>query len=279
MNYKIIVDSCCDVTAQMKERLGITSVPLTMLLGTREFVDDDTLDINDFMIQMKACTEKVGSAAPSPALYQEAIEAAKAETAFVVTLSSQLSASYSSSVIGRSYTEETNTGDVHIFDSKSASAGETLIAIKIHQLIAAGNTKEQIIGAVKKFIDNMKTYFVLENYDNLLKNGRLGKIKGKFIQILGIKLIMGSDGEGNIALYEKPRGVRQMIRKMLALIEKSEKNTEGQDLVISHCNNPELAERLSTEIKERFHFKEVVVIPTGGLSSLYADDKGIVLAF
>jgi len=70
-----------------------------------------------------------------------------------------------------------------------------------------------------------------------------------------------------------------MIRKMLVLFEKSEKNTEGQDLVISHCNNPELAERLSTEIKERFHFKEVVVIPTGGLSSLYADDKGIVLAF
>jgi len=277
MNHKIIVDSCCDLTQEIKEEYGITSVPLTMLLGSREFVDDDSLNIGDFMNQMKACSEKVGSASPPPILYQEAFE--DTETAFVVTLSSKLSGSYSNAVMAKSFTEETNAGDVHIFDSKSASAGETLIAIKLHQFLAAGNAKDMVVSAIKSFIDNMKTYFVLENYDNLQKNGRLSKLKGKLIQILGIKLIMGSDGEGNIALYEKPRGIRQMIGQMLSFIEKSGKNTEGESMVISHCNNPELAEQLSAEIKREFHFSDIFVVPTGGLSSLYADDKGIVMAF
>jgi len=277
MNYKIVVDSCCDITPRMKEQFGITSVPLTMLLGSKEFVDDDSLNIDEFMNQMKACTEKVGSASPPPILYREAIE--DIETTFVVTLSSQLSSSYSNAAMAKSFAEETNAGDVYIFDSKSASAGETLIAIKLHQLLAAGNPKEQVVGTIKKFIDNMKTYFVLENYDNLQKNGRLSKLKGKLIQMLGIKLIMGADGEGSIALYEKPRGVRQMIRLMLSLIEKSGRDTEGGSLVISHCNNPELAEQLSAEIQRQFHFSDIFIVPTGGLSSLYADDKGIVIAF
>jgi len=277
MEHKIIVDSCCDITPDMKKQFNITSVPLTMLLGTKEFIDDSSLDIADFMQQMKDCTEKVGSAAPSPILYQEALK--DSESAFVITLSSKLSGSYSSAVMGKSFVKEADTSKTHILDSKSASAGETLIAIKLHQLLAEGNPKELVIGAIKKFIDNIKTYFVLENYDNLQKNGRIGKLKGKLVQMLGIKLIMGSDGDGNIALYEKPRGARQVIGKMLSLIEKSGKNTEGENLVISHCNNPDLAEQLSSEIKRLFRFSDIFVVPTGGLSSLYADDKGVVMAF
>jgi len=125
----------------------------------------------------------------------------------------------------------------------------------------------------------MKTYFVLENYDNLQKNGRMSKLKGKFVQILGLKLVMGADETGNIALFAKPRGVQQMIEKIMSLIEKSEKDTNGQSMVISHCNNLELANQLSSEIKRQFHFNDIFIVPTGGLSSLYADDKGVVMAF
>ncbi len=277
MKHNIIVDSCCDMTPQMRETLGVTSVPLTMHLGSKEFLDDDTLNMGEFMSQMKSCTEKVGSSSPPPELYRRAI--GDSETAYVVTLSSQLSGSHSSAMIGKSMAEETGEKDVHVLDSKSASAGETLIAVKLHRLLTEGGSKEKILSAIKQFIDNMKTYFVLENYDNLQKNGRLGKIKGKLIQILNIRLIMGADGNGNIALYGKARGLRQMIDQLLLLIERSGRAVAGEDLVISHCNNPEFAEQLSEKIKKRFAFRDVLVVPTGGISSLYADDRGLVMAF
>ena len=277
MEYKIIADSCCDVTPQLAEQLGVTSVPLTMRLGQKEFKDDDTLDLPYFMAEMKACTEKVSSAAPSPLAYKEAMEAA--HRSFVVTLSSQLSASYSNAELGKAYAKESGGADVHVFDSKSASAGEVLIAVKLRQLLSKGLHKEQIIGAINHFIDNMKTYFVLERYDNLLKNGRLNKITGKIINILNIKLVMGSDKMGNIALYAKPRGTKQMLEKLVSLIRSSEKTTSGESMVISHCNNLPLAKQLSNAVLQHFDFKEIIIVPTKGLSSMYADDQGIVMAF
>ena len=277
MRYKIIVDSCCDLTPQLKEKMEILSVPLSMRLGNREYVDDDSLDINEFRNDMKACTEKTGSASPAPYVYQSAMESAT--DSFVVTLSSQLSGSHQNAVLAKKCVEENKTANAHVFDSKSASAGETLIALKIYELILQDLPKENIILKISTFIDQMKTYFVLENYDNLQKNGRLNKITGTLASILGIKLVMGSDGDGNIALYAKPRGTNQMIERLLSLIKESGKNTDDENIVISHCNNPHLAERLATAVRERFNFKEIFIIPTGGLSSLYTDDKGIVIAF
>ena len=277
MEFKIIADSCCDLTPELRNRLGILSVPLTMRLGNSIYTDDGSLDLPGFMDDMKNCTDKVGSAAPDPYLYQQAIESAP--NTFVITISSKLSASYSNAVIGQSYAEENNQYSAQVFDSKSASAGETLIALKLNELISKNMPKESIIRTINKFIDNMKTYFVLENYDNLLKNGRLNKLTGTLIRILNIKLLMGSDGNGDIKLYAKPRGIKQMFESLLTLIHDSGKDTSQENMVISHCNNPELATDLCNAVKQRFNFKDIIIVPTGGLSSLYADNKGIVVAF
>lgn len=277
MDYKIIVDSCCDMTPQLKKWLEATLVPLTMRLGNKEFTDDDSLDLEQFMQEMKDCEERVESASPGPYLYQQAIE--NAGQSFVVTLSSQLSGSYENAVMGSNFAKENNEADAHVFDSKSASAGQALVAIKIKELIMNGMSVHNIIQTVNKFIDNMKTYFVLENYDNLIKNGRLSRIKERIIRVMNIKLVMGSDGNGNIDLFAKIRGVKQMVDKLTSFIESSGKKTDGENLVISHCNNMEYAEMLRDAVKRKFHFKEIFIIPTGGLSSLYADDKGIIMAF
>lgn len=277
MEYAIIVDSCCDMTPQLREKLGAVSVPLTMRLGDEEFTDDESLDLEGFMRDMKACKERVGSASPAPRLYQQAMESKL--HSFVITLSSKLSGSYSSALVGKALAQEEAPVDVHIFDSKSASAGQTLIALKLHKLRSEGLSKEKIVQSLSRFIDGMKTYFVLERYDNLQKNGRLGRFTGTIAGLLNIKLLMGSDGEGNIALFAKPRGTSQMLEKLLAVIADSGRDTRGEELVISHCNNPGLAARLAEAVRQRFDFSEIHVIPTGGLSSLYADDKGIVMAF
>jgi len=266
------------MTPELAERLGISAVvPMTVMLGSKEFIDDDTLDIPEFMAEMKACTEKASSASPSPFMFMEAIESAI--HSFVVTISSQLSGSYANAELGKSLAEENGETDVHVFDSKSASAGEVLVAIKIRELLANGLSKEQIIKKINHFIDNMKTYFVLERYENLIKNGRVNKVTGTIVNILNVKLIMGSDGEGTIKLHAKPRGTKQMLDKLVSLIKSSNKSTNGESLVICHSNNLPLAKQVSNIINLNFNFKEILILPTRGAISLYADDKGIVMAF
>ena len=277
MDYKIIVDSACDMTPQLAERLGVTSVPLTVRLGEKEFTDDDNLDLPGFMAEMMSCTEKISSASPPPFSFMEAIE--NAGRSFVVTISSKLSGTFESAVLGKSLAEENGEADTHVFDSKSASAGEVLVAIKIREMLSIGASKEQIIKSINSFIDDMKTYFVLERYDNLIKNGRLNKVTGMIINAINVKLIMGSDGNGVIKLFSKPRGTQQMIEKLMTYIKEKGKATSGETVVISHCNNLPLVKQITDAIKKQFDFKEIVVVPTRGTISVYADNKGIVMAF
>lgn len=276
MDQKIVVDSCCDVTKALCEDLNITSVPLTITLGERSITDDENIDLPQFMDDMKSCKSRIGSAAPSPALFKDAF--LQAHTSYAVTLSSNLSGSYASAMVGKEMAEEEGA-EVHVFDSKSASAGEVLIALKTGEMIKAGAQRSEIIASIEGFIKQMKTYFVLENIDNLLKNGRINRITGTLITVLGIKPIMGDDGDGNIALYSHARGEKQIIEKLADTIKQSNRNFEGQSMVIAHCNNPGLAEKLMNEIKRRFPFREIHIVPTKGISSMYANNKGLIMAF
>ena len=101
-----------------------------------------------------------------------------ADHVYAVTLSAELSGSYNSAVLGKNlYEEEYGEKQIHVFNSRSASVGETLIALKIQECEEAGMEFEQVIEQVNAFIDEQHTYFVLESLDALRKNGRLTGIK------------------------------------------------------------------------------------------------------
>lgn len=277
MATKLIADSCCDLTPQLKKQLNITSIPLTMRVDETEFVDDPGLDLDAFMDTMKSSPHAARSASPTPHAYLEAF--LHPGPSYAITLSKRLSGSYASATLAQQMASDKGCKEVHVFDSRSASAGEVLVALKARALIDQGIEHATLVDRMEAFIARMKTFFVLENYSNLEKNGRLCKLTGKLISVLNIKLVMGSDGEGDIALYGKPRGKNNMLGSLIVQIEKSGKKTEGEQLVISHCNNPSLAEELAERIRGKFHFADVLIVPAGGLTSLYADDKGIVMAF
>jgi DegV family protein with EDD domain len=275
MKYTLVADSCCDLTNQMRDEWGVKSVPLTLTLGEESYIDDDTLDLPDFMVRMHACKARVGSAAPAPGQYADAFGK---DDAFAVTLSSSLSGSYASAMSGKEIAEEAGA-KVHVFDSRSAAAGEVLILLKVRKLIQEGLQKSEIIQKIENFIKDMSTFFVLDNIDNLYKNGRLGRITATLISTLHIRPIMGADRDGNISLVSHVQGWKQVVKKLADTIENTGRDTTGQSIVITHCNNITFAEELKAEIERRYHFSEILMLPTRGVSSLYANEKGIIIAF
>ena len=278
----ILADSCCDLSPELLKKTQAKVAPLTITIDDTHYVDDGTVDIPPYLAAMKASKNPVRSACPSPDLYAEDIKAAEGDC-FIVTLSSKLSGSHNAAALGAQLAQEDMPEKkVHIFDRESASAGETYLALMIHDLAAAGKSFEQIVETVEEKIRSMHTLFVLDSLDNLVKNGRISKTVALLANVLSIRLLMSDDGHGAIKNISKARGIKGALGQM---VETCRKHTEGlaaasQRLVISYCNCPERARQVRDMIREKCPaIGEIVMTPTSALSSMYANDGGIVIAY
>lgn len=278
MSYKIVIDSCGEFLEAWKKDDCFESVPLVLTVGEETIVDDETFNQGEFLKKVAACEECPKSACPSPEKYMKAFEC-DAERVYAVTLSSELSGSYNSAVLGKNLLlEEQPEKKIHVFNSRSASVGETLIAMKIEECEKAGFSFEEVVRTVEEYISGQNTFFVLENLDTLRKNGRLSGVKALVATALKIKPVMGATEEGMICQLDQARGMNKALVKMMEHIVSKTADGENKVLAISHCNCPERAEMLRDAIAEKMNPARIVVLDTAGVSTMYANDGGIIVA-
>ena len=277
--YKIIGDSCLDLTEELKGDRHFQMIPLTLQVGETHVVDDETFDQKAFLELVKNSPECPKSACPSPEMFKEAY-ACDAEEIFVLTLSGNLSGTYQSAVIGKEmYEEEFGTGKkIAVIDSWSASAGELCQALLIRDLCEAGVSFEEIVERAEAFkSQEMHTYFVLETLDTLKKNGRLSGLQAFFATTLNIKPVMGAD-KGNIIKLDQARGINKGLARMCEIAVKEAKDPETKTVVIAHCNNEARAQQVKEMLLSAAPFKDAVITNTAGVATVYANDGGVVLA-
>ncbi len=278
MSFHIVADSCCELTADMKKRGNIEIAPLTLEVGGESILDDETFDQKYFLKRVAECPECPKSACPSPDYFRKSFLNG-AERCYAVTLSAQLSGSYNSAVLGANLAQEENEDlKIHVFNSRSASIGETLIVKKIVECEEAGMSFERVVETVELYISTQHTYFVLENLETLRKNGRLSKTKALVASALKIKPVMGATSEGDIVQLDQARGINKALMKMVDAIVNDAQHVENKTLAISHCNCPERAEMVKEALLERLAVQDVFVLDTQGVSSMYANDGGIIIA-
>lgn len=277
--YKIVLDSCGELPEELKDDRRFCSVPLELELDGMRITDDETFDQKDFLRRVRECIHSPKSSCPSPERYMRAYEGEE-ENVYAVTLSGRLSGSYNSALLGAElYREEHGTQkNIHVFNSKSASVGETLIGLKVQEYEEAGYSFEEVVRAVEEYIASMNTFFVLETLETLRKAGRLSNLKAFVANTLNIKPVMGSDKEGSIRQLGQARGMKKALSKMVEDMLRVTKNCENRVLAISHCNCPERAEYVRQMVEKLAKFKKIVIVNTAGVSSMYANDGGVILA-
>lgn len=278
MKLKLVADSCCDLTKEMKNEMQVTLVPLKLDLNGVHYTDDESLKLPEYITAMKNCPTSPKTSCPSPEEYMKSFSGD--ESTFVVTLSSNLSGSYNSAEVAKNmYCEENEGKFIHIFNSLSASAGETVIINKLYELSKLNLSDLEIVHKVNDYISEMKTFFLLESLDHLAKAGRLNPLISKVASMLDIKPIMGANCHGEIKLVEKIRGYKKAFKKLVDIIGEEGSNLEDKVLGIAHCNCFDRALAFKEEVLKKYNFKDILIVEMGGLSTSYADDGGIVIAF
>ena len=278
MDYKIIVDSCGELTDEMKKSGIYQTASLSMQIDGVTVVDDETFDQADTLRRIAASAECPRSSCPSPERYMELYRGGE-KRVYVVTLSSELSGSYNSAQLGKKlYEEENGDKQIHVFNSCSASVGETLIALKVQECEEAGMSFDEVVSAAESYIEGQHTYFVLENLDTLRKNGRLTGIKSIVASALNIKPVMGSTPQGTICQLGQARGIKRALGRMTDYIAGEVTDPEKKILGISHCNCYERAKEVERILLGKFHVKASFIVDTAGISTMYANDGGIIIA-
>jgi len=284
MSVKIIADSGCDSSPEVREQLDLELIPLSVLVpGHPEIKDDLDVDTKHVLDIMNAAKEPTRSACPSVDDYAKRMIAY--DECVVITLSQLISGSYNCARVARDMVLSIYPDKkIHIFDSMSASVGELLVAYFIDGLKQLGDTFETIIEKTENFINNghLKTMLVLEDLSTLVKNGRLSRVKGIVSSVLSIHPILADNGKGEIEALYTVRGLNQAFAKLVNTVHEFTCNTIPRSvrLILSHCHAPERAQQVKKAILDTCQaIKEVIIVPTGGISTMYANKGGIVVTF
>lgn len=204
--YKIIIDSCGELTDSLKKDGHFCNVALELDVDGYRIRDDESFDQHDFLRRVKESVKGPKSSCPSPEEYMQAFEG-EADHVYVVTLSGKLSGSYNSAVLAVNlYNEEHEDGgkQIYVFNSCSASIGETLIGMKVQELEESGLSFDEVVKQTEEYIASMNTFFVLETLDTLRKAGRLSNLKAFVASTLNIKPVMGSTDEAQSSSSVRP---------------------------------------------------------------------------
>ncbi|MCR5669438.1 MAG: DegV family protein [Butyrivibrio sp.] len=276
MSYKIVVDSCCDLPNEYRKDPRFQIIPLILQIDDHVIVDDETFDQADYLAKVAASSECAKTACPSPELYMNAYDT-DAEDVYVVTLTSKLSGSYNSALLGKNlYYEEKGEKNIHIVDSLSACCGEAQIALKLMELAESGLSFEEVVEEIEKFRDEMNTYFVLDSLETLRKNGRLTGMKALVATTLNIKPVC-CGVKGEIVQKSQGIGIRKALLKMSDIVAAEIKNPESKILMITHVNCFERAAVIRDVIMKKVPFKNSIIVDAAGVATTYAGDGGIVV--
>lgn len=271
--FQILVDSASDLKNDyiQDENIGFKVIPLTILTGDKEYIDNDDINVDNLLEDMHL-SKKTSSACPSPESFLQEFD--NAEHTFIVTITAKLSGCFNSAVVAKnSYSKPEN---VHVVDSKATSGTEILIVDKLVKLINEGKQFNEIVEEIEKFKNKKSLHFILQKFDNLVANGRMSKIAGLIASKLIIRPICIAE-EGEIKVVKKVFGIKNAFAKMIEMIKEKCTRPEEETLIISHCKANEEAEQVKSDIQKVCNFKEIRIVPMKGLCSYYALEKGVIV--
>ena len=263
MKWNIVADSSIDLfsTELEYENIHFSTVPFTISIGETHFIDDDRLDIDKLVAKMKSTDDSSHTSCPSAGAWYEKFK--EAGHIIAITLTSGLSGSYNSACAARNMIlEEYPDKKITIIDSLSVGPEMVLLVRKICTLIELGKNFEEVVSQSQLYMTQTQVMFALSSFDNLVRNGRIHKLTGFVANKFGFLGVGSANETGTIIL----NGLKQ-------------KEEQLKSVVISHCQNPEFAKRLKNEIQNIWSDSEVTIIPTRGLCSFYAEQKGLIIGY
>lgn len=280
ITWKIAADSSCDLREGLEPFPGLSFaiVPLKIRVGVEEFTDDASLDLPAFKRALACFDGPTSSACPSPDEWAREFE--EADCSVAVTMTSALSGTFNSAVVARRMVlEQHPEKKILVLDTKSTGGQMVLVIRKLRELITQGLSFEEVAREAVEYNRSLRLLFTLSSFDNLVRNGRMNKLVGMVASKLGIRIVAEASRKGTIEVLYKIRGQSRALDALAGEIKRQKPEMAGKEIVVSHCNNPLGVRYLRELLEKELPGVRVTVMETQGLTSYYAEETGIIVAY
>lgn len=273
-NIKLIIDSSSNMKSDPDHNVEV--VPLTISFGGKDYIDDQNLNIREFLNDMNQNQVAGKTTCPSIQAWLNALEGT--EKAIIITMTSGMSGTFSSALQAKTmYEEKHPTSQIIVVDSRSAGPELTIVLHGIEKMIQGDIRFVDLEEVIAKFRMRTHLLFILQSLHNLSLNGRVSPVAAKVAGLLKINLIGTTSKEGKLGPLTKARGMKKAMRELLKYMK--DDNYHGGEVIIDHCENEKDAEIIKDKILAEYPDAQVTIRPMRGLCSFYAEEGGIMVGF
>ncbi|MGW2614282.1 DegV family protein [Streptomyces sp. NPDC001500] len=259
----IVTDSTAYLPQRTMERHGITSVPLTVVLGDQALEEGNEISTRS-LAQALQKRRSVTTSRPSPEVFAETYRrvAESGATGIVsLHLSAELSGTYDAAVVAAREAPV----PVRVVDTGMVAMALGFCALSAAEAAEAGGTVDEAVTAAEKRAAGTSAYFYVDTLDYLRRGGRIGTAQALLGSALAVKPLLQLAG-GRIDLLEKVRTASRAIAR-LEEIAADRAGSAPVDIAVHHLAAPERASALADRLRSR----------VTGLVDLHVSEVGAVI--
>jgi DegV family protein with EDD domain len=257
----VVVDSSCDLPDSILDRHGIHLVPVQVIFGTEVLKDRVELKSDEFYRRLREAREPPTTSQPTPADFLQALRDARSESdeVLAVILASALSGTYQSCAAA---IRASGLDRIHLVDSRSASLGLGLLALRAAELAESGWGAVEIGREVSRVRDQSGLLVTVDRFDNLIRSGRVSRGRAWLGTVLAVKPILELDRDGRVQPVDRVRGRENLIPRVLRILDQRlSPRPRAVRFGVVHADAAEVAGRLRNALVAAFRPKDVLVAP------------------
>ena len=269
-DINIVTDSSCDLPDDILDRHGIGLVPLQLTLGDTAYEDRVNIQpaaIYQYLRQQREPHPTTSQ--PAPGAFVTAFEHAHAEAHHVVAvlLSSALSGTFGNAEAAR---RQYQGGGVTLVDSRTASLGLGMLALRAAELAEAGIGAADIAAELLRIRGESGCFFTVATLDNLMRSGRVSRVKGWLGNLLDMKPILTIDHEGRVMPVDRVRGRGRLLPRVLDLLDECIPRGRARlRMGVVHADTPGTADEIRKALQERYNPFEIIVNPVTAVIGIH----------
>ncbi|WP_062348117.1 DegV family protein [Herbidospora yilanensis] len=247
MTVAVVTDSTAYLPPGEASRYGITVVPVTVVVGDREFLDGSPTSAEAVSAALRV-SSAVTTSRPSPERLLSVYEAAAAGGATGV-VSVHLSGTMSGTVEAARFAAQSASVPVEVVDSRSVGMGLGFAVLAAGVSSALGEPLSSVAAAARRCAGGTFSFFYVDTLEHLRKSGRIGVAAGLLGSALAVKPLLHVSG-GAVSVLEKVRTASRALSRLedLAVVAAGD---EVVNLGVQHLGAAERAGGLVERLRGR----------------------------